>query len=163
MYITFFRRFFFLVSFWGRLFFYICLFSKFFFLRSEISMTTRSCKANHGPPASQLFMTGFMLWMSGAGVHIFSIMITGMALLNPLKAIANTGEVFKRFKAPRGARLNLLPMKLTYIAIQLVAFSMGIWKINKMGLLPLTSADWSASMLQLRNFQETSVHITNDL
>ena len=113
--------------------------------------------------ASQLFMTGFMLWMSGAGVHIFSIMITGMALLNPLKAIANTGEVFKRFKAPRGARLNLLPMKLTYIAIQLVAFSMGIWKINKMGLLPLTSADWSASMLQLRNFQETSVHITNDL
>ena len=37
-------------------------------------------------PAKNLFMTGFMLWMSGAGVHIFSIMITGMALLNPIKA-----------------------------------------------------------------------------
>ena len=50
--------------------------------------------------ARSLFMTGFMLWMSGAGVHIFSIMITGMALLNPLKAIFNTNKTFEQFNIP---------------------------------------------------------------
>jgi hypothetical protein len=108
-------------------------------------------------PAGSLFMTGFMLWMSGAGVHIFSIMITGMALLNPLKAIAGTNETFKRFNVP-GVRINLTPMKAAYVGIQLVALSMGIWKINKMGLLPLTSADWANSMLALLKYDESSYH-----
>ena len=31
-------------------------------------------------------MTGFMLWMSGNGVHIFSIMITFYAIYNPVKS-----------------------------------------------------------------------------
>lgn len=36
-------------------------------------------------PGKSLFMTAFMMYMSGSGVQIFSIMITAMALLNPLK------------------------------------------------------------------------------
>ena len=46
--------------------------------------------------------------------------------------------------------------KLTFIAVQCVALSLGIWKLNKMGLLPLTSADWAASMLSLQTYEETS-------
>ena len=98
-------------------------------------------------------MTGFMLWMSGAGVHIFSIMITGMALLNPLKAIFNTNKTFEQFNIPG---INLTAQKLTFIAVQCVGLSLGIWKLNKMGLLPLTSADWAASMLSLQTYEETS-------
>lgn len=32
-------------------------------------------------------MNGFMMYMSGAGIHIFSIMITFMGIMNPAKAI----------------------------------------------------------------------------
>ena len=104
-------------------------------------------------PAKSLFMTGFMLWMSGAGVHIFSIMITGMALLNPIKAMFNTNAVFQQFNVPG---INLTAQKLVYIAVQFVALGMGVWKLNKMGLLPLTSADWAASMLTLQSYEEIS-------
>ena len=104
-------------------------------------------------PAKNLFMTGFMLWMSGAGAHIFSIMITGMALLNPIKAIFSTNTTFQRFNIPG---INLTAQKLTFIAVQLVGLSLGIWKLNKMGLLPLTSADWAASMLSLQSYEEVS-------
>lgn len=38
-------------------------------------------------PGKSLFMTGFMMYMSGSTVHIFSIMITAMALFNPIKAL----------------------------------------------------------------------------
>ena len=40
-------------------------------------------------PAKGLLTTGFMLYMSGTSIQIFSIMTTGMALVNPLKAIAS--------------------------------------------------------------------------
>ena len=37
-------------------------------------------------PAKNFMMTGLMLWMSGSGVHIFSIMITFYAVYNPIKS-----------------------------------------------------------------------------
>ena len=48
-------------------------------------------------------MTGFMLWMSGSGVHIFSIMITGMAIYNPVKSAftVNTGAQPSRARRAR--------------------------------------------------------------
>jgi len=49
-------------------------------------------------PAKNFMMTGLMLWMSGSGVHIFSIMITGMAIYNPVKSAVtvNTGTALRR-------------------------------------------------------------------
>ena len=40
---------------------------------------------------------------------------------------------------------QLLVPKLVYVLLNLVAVGMGLWKINKFGLLPLTEADWIAS------------------
>ena len=37
-------------------------------------------------PGKNFMMTAFMLWMSGNGVHIFSIMITFYAIYNPIKS-----------------------------------------------------------------------------
>ena len=37
-------------------------------------------------PAKNLPMNAFMLYMSGAGVQIFSMMVVGMLLTNPIKA-----------------------------------------------------------------------------
>ena len=42
-------------------------------------------------------MTGFMLWMSGNGVHIFSIMITFYAIYNPIKSAIGVNSAFARF------------------------------------------------------------------
>ena len=38
-------------------------------------------------PGKELFMTGFMLWMSGTGLNIFTMMITGMAVWRPISNI----------------------------------------------------------------------------
>lgn len=40
-------------------------------------------------PGKTVVMNGFMMYMSGAGIHIFSIMITFMGIMNPVKAILN--------------------------------------------------------------------------
>lgn len=46
-------------------------------------------------PGKTVVMNGFMMYMSGAGIHIFSIMITFMGIMNPVKAILNVhgGEI----------------------------------------------------------------------
>lgn len=47
-------------------------------------------------PGKTVLMNGFMMYMSGAGIHIFSIMITFMGIMNPAKAILGVhgGETF---------------------------------------------------------------------
>lgn len=38
-------------------------------------------------PLSSVAMTGFMLWMSGSSIQIFSVMMLGMSLFNTSKAL----------------------------------------------------------------------------
>lgn len=38
-------------------------------------------------PGRSIFMTLFMIWMTGSGVNIFNIMITLYTMYNPLKSI----------------------------------------------------------------------------
>lgn len=40
-------------------------------------------------PFKSLMQTGFMMWMSGSSVNIFSIMVTGMIIMNTLKSMLN--------------------------------------------------------------------------
>ena len=58
-------------------------------------------------PGKSLFMTAFMLWMSGSGIHIFSIMITASCLWSPLKAFFSVNEAFKAFEKAEGVDLTL--------------------------------------------------------
>ena len=92
-------------------------------------------------PGKNLFTTGLMLWMSGTSIQIFSIMMTGMALINPIKAIATTNQQFARFANEDGVQLSL--PKLIFISLQLVSLAMALYKCYLMGLLPITSADWT--------------------
>merc|ERR1719162_2309442 len=77
---------------------------------AEMSDTPRSAEGNEAKtialkqkrameiayaPGKNLFMTGFMLWMSGAGVHIFSIMMTAMAMFQPIRGIMSVNMTFK--------------------------------------------------------------------
>lgn len=92
-------------------------------------------------PAKNLFTTGFMLWMSGSSIQIFSIMMTGMALINPLKAIVGVNQFFAPFTKEEGVDVHL--PKLIYLLLQLLGVGLALYKCSTMGLLPLTSADWT--------------------
>lgn len=97
-------------------------------------------------PGKSFMMTAFMLWMSGSGVHIFSIMITFQALSTPAKSLFTVNSVFKRFDDPNytaAEKASLTLAKLTFVLLNLVAMGGGLYKMSTMGLLPTTSSDWT--------------------
>ncbi|KAH6632816.1 hypothetical protein F5144DRAFT_488631 [Chaetomium tenue] len=94
-------------------------------------------------PIKSLPMTGIMMYMSGNSLQIFSIMMVFMAFKNPIMGILGTNQAFERFETESN-RAKMLQVKLAYVAMQLVALALGIWKINGMGLLPTTRSDWLA-------------------
>lgn len=80
-------------------------------------------------------MTAIMMYMSGNSLQIFSIMMVVMAFKNPLMGLMATNQAFERFES-EGTRGNLGVVKLAYVACQVIALALGIWKVNGMGLLP---------------------------
>ena len=86
-------------------------------------------------PIKQLPMTGIMMYMSGNSLQIFSIMMVWMAFKNPIMGIFATNQAFERFETD-GNRAKMLQVKLAYVLMQLLALALGIWKVDKMGLLP---------------------------
>jgi len=98
-------------------------------------------------PGKSFAMTAFMLWMSGSGVHPFSIMITFYAVYNPIKSAFTVNSVFKPFSDPKADTMinaALLTAKATFVALNLVAMCGALYKMNTMGLLPNTPSDWSS-------------------
>lgn len=81
-----------------------------------------------------------MLWMSGSSIQIFSLMMTGMALFNPINSIATVNKTFARYE---GEGVDLKMPKLIFISLQILALGIALYKCSTMGLLPLTSADWT--------------------
>lgn len=104
-------------------------------------------------PGKNLLSTAFMLWMSGSSIQIFSIMMTGMALLNPIKAIFSVNDTFRAFEREDGVDLKL--PKLIFLGLQLLSLAVGLYKCSTMGLLPLTSADWIGYLPNV-HFKETA-------
>ncbi|CAM8913238.1 unnamed protein product [Rhodiola kirilowii] len=94
-------------------------------------------------PFKNLLMMGFMMWMAGNTVHLFSIGITFSSLWQPLSALQGVGKVFEPFK---DNRVDLLGPKLLFIALNLAAMGMGVWKLNTLGLLPTHPSDWVSSL-----------------
>ena len=86
-------------------------------------------------PVKGLPMTAIMMYMSGNSLQIFSIMMVFMAFKNPLVGLMNTGQAFEKFQSERNAG-QMLQVKAIYVAMQLVALAVGVWKIHQMGLLP---------------------------
>ncbi|KAI8686937.1 ER membrane protein complex subunit 4 [Fusarium sp. Ph1] len=92
-------------------------------------------------PVKGLPMTGFMMYMSGNSLQIFSIMMVFMAFKNPLMGLVNTNQALERFQTESNSA-QMLQVKFVYVACQLLALAVGVWKINGMGLLPTTRSDW---------------------
>ncbi|KAL8499408.1 hypothetical protein ACS0TY_022398 [Phlomoides rotata] len=94
-------------------------------------------------PVKNLFMMGFMMWMAGSTVHLFSIGITFSALMQPVNALRGVGKMFEPYK---DNRVDLLVPKLVFVALNLVGLVLGIWKLNTLGLLPTHVSDWVSSL-----------------
>jgi ER membrane protein complex subunit 4 len=86
-------------------------------------------------PVKGLPMTAIMMYMSGNSLQIFSIMMVFMAFKNPLVGLMNTNQAFEKFQSQRNAG-QMLQVKAVYVAMQILALAVGVWKINAMGLLP---------------------------
>ena len=119
------------------------------------------------PPAPALTparaRAGLMLWMTGSGINIFTIMFTGMAMINPLKSIAGVHTQFARFSD--NGKVDLTQQKFQFVALNLVCLGVALYKVRRhtpgpapplrptprpappqcqgMGLLPTTVSDWA--------------------
>jgi hypothetical protein len=94
-------------------------------------------------PAKSLPMTAIMMYMSGNSLQIFSIMMVFMAFKNPITGLFAVNQVFERFEG-NANKEQMLGIKLVYVAMQLLALAVGVWKVHTMGLLPTTRSDWLA-------------------
>eukprot|EP00262_Sarcandra_glabra_P010604 TRINITY_DN25901_c0_g1_i1.p1 TRINITY_DN25901_c0_g1~~TRINITY_DN25901_c0_g1_i1.p1 ORF type:complete len:177 (+),score=33.62 TRINITY_DN25901_c0_g1_i1:98-628(+) len=94
-------------------------------------------------PFKNLLMMGFMMWMAGSTVHLFSIGITFSALWQPISALQGVGKVFEPYK---DSRVDILAPKLLFIALNLAGLTLGVWKLNTLGLLPTHASDWVSSL-----------------
>ncbi|KAL6838264.1 hypothetical protein ACP4OV_031936 [Aristida adscensionis] len=101
-------------------------------------------------PFKNLMMTGFMMWMAGSTIHLFSIGITFSSLWGSISALRSVGKVFEPFKDPR---VDTLAPKLLYLALNLVALGVGVWKLNTLGLLPTSASDWVSSLAPAREVE----------
>lgn len=74
-------------------------------------------------PGRNIFMQGFMMWMSGSQINIFSMSITAMALINPIKACVDVNRVFSRLD---DGKVELLMPKIVFIILNLVSRGGGV-------------------------------------
>ncbi|KAG0334529.1 hypothetical protein BG004_000370, partial [Podila humilis] len=100
-------------------------------------------------PGKQLPMQGFMLWMSGNSVQIFSVAITAMLMFSPIRALFSMSQVFERYETVSPIKVAFMDSKLflpkvTFVAMQILTILLGMWKLNAMGLLPTSHSDWLA-------------------
>ncbi|CAM9350049.1 unnamed protein product [Chrysoparadoxa australica] len=90
-------------------------------------------------PGKSVVMQGFMMWMSGKSVNIFSILITGTSFATPTKQILNMGKVFGPLE---DGKTSLLLPKLVFLGLNFLGIATALYKCGTLGLLPLTGADW---------------------
>jgi ER membrane protein complex subunit 4 len=133
--------------------------------RNMVSLRAKKSWDIAKQPLQQALLTSFMLYMSGASVNIFSMIITALALWNPLVAIASTGARFESLRESArkdGHAMNLIGPKALYVLLNLALFGVALYKCHSMGLLP-TPSDFAANVAPLVHSERVAavVHIAS--
>ncbi|CCI40495.1 hypothetical protein ABG067_000734 [Albugo candida] len=110
-------------------------------------------------PFKSLLQTAFMMWMSGSSINIFSIMVTGMVVMNTLKSLF---DVNNAFDTVNDGRVDLTQPKLLYFLGNCISIALAVYKCGSLGLLPTTSADWTW-LLPIKQSTEYSVFVGSSL
>ncbi|CAG4944350.1 unnamed protein product [Colias eurytheme] len=90
-------------------------------------------------PLKQVPMNLFIMYMAGNSISIFPIMMVGMLIVRPIKALFSTQSTFKMVEGTQAAG-----QKLVYIFGNIVNIFLALYKFQSMGLLPTHSSDWLA-------------------
>ncbi|POY76329.1 hypothetical protein BMF94_0524 [Rhodotorula taiwanensis] len=102
-------------------------------------------------PAKAVPMQAFMMYMSGTGIQIFSIMSVWFLLKQAVTGAMGVQQAFAGFDAsvkPKSTSANdtpqsFLQQKAVYVVCQLGLLAVALWKIRSMGLLPDSAEDWA--------------------
>lgn len=86
-------------------------------------------------------MNLLIMYMAGNSISIFPIMMVGMSLIRPLKAIFTTTATFK---AVTVQNQNVVLQKLVFFVGNLINIGLALYKCHSMGLLPTHASDWLA-------------------
>jgi len=92
-------------------------------------------------PIKQVPMNLFMMYMSGSSISIFPIMIIGMMIFRPIKAVMAFKETFKVLDHDSNSTIL---QKIVWLFGNLLGISVALWKCHSMGLLPTSPSDWLA-------------------
>jgi len=90
-------------------------------------------------PMKQLPMNLFMMYMAGNSISIFPIMIVGMMIFKPIKALLTLKATFKVLDGDQGILL-----KFTYLLGNILCLMLALYKCHSMGILPTAPSDWLA-------------------
>ncbi|KAH3676119.1 hypothetical protein WICMUC_002416 [Wickerhamomyces mucosus] len=94
-------------------------------------------------PGKQLPMTLFMSYMSGSSLQLIPLSMTFMLFVNSINSIININSQFNGLITDKN-KDNIILTKFIYIILQILTLTVGIWKLNTMGLIPNQRGDWLA-------------------
>ncbi|GBP66561.1 ER membrane protein complex subunit 4 [Eumeta japonica] len=90
-------------------------------------------------PLKQVPMNLFIMYMAGNSISIFPIMMVGMLIVRPVKALFTTSSTFKMVEGTQATG-----QKFVYFIGNIVNILLALYKCQSMGLLPTHSSDWLA-------------------
>jgi len=90
-------------------------------------------------PLKQVPMNLFIMYMAGNSISIFPIMMVGMLIVRPVKALFTMQNTFKMIEGS-----HAVGQKLVYFLGNIVSVALALYKCHSMGLLPSHTSDWLA-------------------
>ncbi|VDP40037.1 unnamed protein product [Soboliphyme baturini] len=93
-------------------------------------------------PLKQLPMNLFIMYMAGNSISIFPIMMVGMMLVRPVKALLSTNSIFRGLNDSN--KSALIGEKMVFVLGNLLGVAVALYKCSAMGLLPTHQSDWLA-------------------
>ena len=90
-------------------------------------------------PLKQIPMNLFIMYMAGNSIAIFPIMMVGMLIIRPVKALFTLQQTFKVIEGT-----HAVGQKFVYFLGQLINIALALYKCQSMGLLPTHASDWLA-------------------
>ncbi|KAJ8679493.1 hypothetical protein QAD02_015280 [Eretmocerus hayati] len=90
-------------------------------------------------PLKQVPMNLFIMYMAGNSISIFPIMMVGMLIIRPVKALFTLQQTFKVIEGT-----NAVGQKFVFFLGQVVNILLALYKCQSMGLLPTHASDWLA-------------------
>ncbi|XP_014283855.1 ER membrane protein complex subunit 4 [Halyomorpha halys] len=106
-------------------------------------------------PLKQVPMNLFIMYMSGNSISIFPIMMVGMLVIRPVKALFTMQHTFKMIEGSHAAG-----QKFVYFLGNIVNIALALYKCQSMGLLPTHASDWLAFVEPQTQLEYSSGGIT---